>query len=361
MRALFVTSPGLGHNFPLVPTAWALRSAGHEVLFAAGGAADRVAAAGLPAVDTAEGVNFAEVFGGYAPPPDATPLDIAGGLFARVSAEVVDSAVELGRRWHPDLVVYSGMQGAGPLLAAVLGVPAVNHEFSFAPLPAALRVRIAEGLGDAYSRYGVRYAEPALTVAITAASLEPEPREVARIRPVAYNGGARLPEWLLEPPERPRIAVTLGSVLPAMAGLGALDGLLTAMGSVDAEFVLALDGAEVGGLPPNARAVDWLPLNQLLPSCAAAVHHGGSGTTLAVLDAGLPSVIIPQGADQFRNAELLDGCGAALVAEGDKVDAALLNRLLSEEPLRAGAGRLAAELHAQPAPSTLVDQFANLL
>lgn len=35
MRALFTTTPGLGHLFPMVPLAWAFRCAGHQVLVAA--------------------------------------------------------------------------------------------------------------------------------------------------------------------------------------------------------------------------------------------------------------------------------------------------------------------------------------
>lgn len=360
MRVLVVTSPGLGHNFPLVPTAWALRAAGHEVLFAAGGAADSLAEAGLPAVDTAEDVDFAQVFGGYSAPEGASPLDFVGGMFAEVSAKVVDSAVELARRWRPDLVVHSGMQGAGPLVAAVLGVPSVAHEFSFLGLPDGLPARIAEGLADSYTSYGVEYRAPAMTVAIGPPSFERTPREVVRVRPVAYNGGAWLPAWLLEPPACPLVAVTLGSVLPKMAGIGALDGLFVAMESVDAEFVLALNGAETPTLPDNARAVDWLPLNQLLPSCAAAIHHGGPGTTLGVLDAGLPSVIVPQGADQFENAELVSGNGAALTASGEDVNAELLRRLLEDTALRSSAEKLAEELAALPAPSTLVERFERL-
>jgi UDP:flavonoid glycosyltransferase YjiC (YdhE family) len=33
------------------------------------------------------------------------------------------------------------------------------------------------------------------------------------------------------------------------------------------------------------------------------VSHGGGGTILAALSRGLPLVLLPQGADQFHNAE----------------------------------------------------------
>jgi UDP:flavonoid glycosyltransferase YjiC (YdhE family) len=44
------------------------------------------------------------------------------------------------------------------------------------------------------------------------------------------------------------------------------------------------------------RAVDH---RAVLPRCVAAVHHGGAGTTHAVLRAGLPSVVCPLMIDQF--------------------------------------------------------------
>jgi hypothetical protein len=46
-------------------------------------------------------------------------------LFAVVSAEFVEATVSLVRLWKPDLVVHSPLQGAGPLAAAVAGVPSV--------------------------------------------------------------------------------------------------------------------------------------------------------------------------------------------------------------------------------------------
>lgn len=48
MRVLFTTTPGRGHFFPMVPLAWALRCAGHQVVVAAPPQiAESVRAAGL--------------------------------------------------------------------------------------------------------------------------------------------------------------------------------------------------------------------------------------------------------------------------------------------------------------------------
>ena len=44
--------------------------------------------------------------------------------------------------------------------------------------------------------------------------------------------------------------------------------------------------------------VDSIPHDWLLPRTAAVVHHGGAGTTAAGIRAGIPSILIPIGADQ---------------------------------------------------------------
>ncbi|MFY0575742.1 hypothetical protein ACN28S_16520 [Cystobacter fuscus] len=63
MRVLFCSSPLLGYFLPLVPWAWALRAAGHEVRVAtAGEGLEACGRAGLHAFDAAPGVDVDEVF-----------------------------------------------------------------------------------------------------------------------------------------------------------------------------------------------------------------------------------------------------------------------------------------------------------
>jgi UDP:flavonoid glycosyltransferase YjiC (YdhE family) len=83
------------------------------------------------------------------------------------------------------------------------------------------------------------------------------------MRFVPYNGGTVVPEWALHRPERPRVAVTLGTVVPAVNGLSSLAVVLEALGGTDVEVVLAagtVDLSELGDLPGNVRSVGYLPL-----------------------------------------------------------------------------------------------------
>src|SRR5262249_46529015 len=154
------------------------------------------------------------------------------------------------------------------------------------------------------------------------------------VRYVPYNGGGVLPDWLLRTPDRPRIAVTLGTVLPAMGGLGGLFALLAATAGIDAEFVLALgdvDTADLPAPPDNGRVGrEWIPLGWLLRSCVGIVHHGGAGTTLTALDAGVPQLLLPHGADQHINAEAVRARGVGHVTDPASVEPGHLERLLTD-------------------------------
>lgn len=57
-------------------------------------------------------------------------------------------------------------------------------------------------------------------------------------------------------------------------------------------------GARLPGLPDDILVVDEVPHQWLFPRVAAAVHHGGAGTTAASLRAGTPTVVVPFFADQ---------------------------------------------------------------
>jgi UDP:flavonoid glycosyltransferase YjiC (YdhE family) len=55
-------------------------------------------------------------------------------------------------------------------------------------------------------------------------------------------------------------------------------------------------------LPSSVRHVEFAPFQQLLPLCAAVVHHGGVGTVAKALAAGTPQLILPFAFDQADNA-----------------------------------------------------------
>jgi UDP:flavonoid glycosyltransferase YjiC (YdhE family) len=56
-------------------------------------------------------------------------------------------------------------------------------------------------------------------------------------------------------------------------------------------------------LPEGVRHVAFAPFGQLLPRCAALVHHGGIGSTAQALRAGIPQLIMAMSHDQPDNGE----------------------------------------------------------
>ncbi|HLL61482.1 MAG TPA: nucleotide disphospho-sugar-binding domain-containing protein [Propionibacteriaceae bacterium] len=95
------------------------------------------------------------------------------------------------------------------------------------------------------------------------------------------------------------------------------------------------------------------------------VHHGGTGTVLGALEAGRPQLLLPQGADQFMNAELIPavGAGRALVndAQAPGAIAEQVTAMLGDSAEAATARRISAEMAAMPAPEEVVADLVALV
>lgn len=384
MRVLFTVPPALGHLFPVIPLAWAFRAAGHEVLVASSGiAVDAAVRAGLPAVDVAPDADFAAVFEATTGSPRdraaqsrerGKAIAAAGGKtpgpvlqrFARVSDLLADGTLSLAEDWRPDLIVHSRLQGAGPMAARALDIPAVEHGFGFMR-DMTFAQNFLPYLANVYERHRVPVELPRLAVVhVGPPSMMTGAAGGWWMRYVPYNAGGALPGWVTRPRQRRRVAVTLGTVVPALTGVDSLRRLLDTAARTDAEFVLALggapeagDGHRLGALPDNVRLVDWVPLAALLSSCDAVVHHGGAGTTMTAACAGRPQLILPHGADQFLNAGIVVRRGIGLSCEPDDVDEDILAALLGEERLVAEAASVVSEIAAQPSPVATVERLGG--
>lgn len=74
-------------------------------------------------------------------------------------------------------------------------------------------------------------------------------------------------------------------------------------------------------LPPGVIHVDFAPFSELLPRCAALVHHGGIGTSSQGLAAGVPQLVVPHAHDQPDNAARLVRLGVARTLEPKRYEA----------------------------------------
>jgi rhamnosyltransferase subunit B len=99
-------------------------------------------------------------------------------------------------------------------------------------------------------------------------------------------------------------------------------------------------------LPDSILCAPYAPFSQLLPCCAALIHHGGIGTTAQGLAAGVPQLVMPMGYDQFDNADRLSKLNVGALLPPAKFTAQTvaiaLDRLLSSTTI-AAACRSAAE------------------
>lgn len=178
------------------------------------------------------------------------------------------------------------------------------------------------------------------------------------MRFVAYSGDGEIPQWLAEPAGKPRILVSR-STAPGPGAGRMMAAVAKAAGQVDAEFVLVRpERAE--GLPDNVRTVGWVPIPRVLPFCDGIVHHGGAGTLLGALAAGVPQLVEPGPGDRTEHANLVTGRGAGLAAGPRDVTPQLLTRLIEDAKLQRAAAEVREEIAAMPAPSDIARQWEEL-
>lgn len=372
-RVLFGTTAGFGHFLPAVPLARAFVEAGHDVSFASVAEyRGRVEALGAELFPV--GLDLAEVERAYAPHREWLMRDVPvhdrrpaafRTRFGRVEAPGrIDGLHEVAARWSPDLVVYESADLAAPIVAAVLGIP--GAQLSFGRLvPRAAWEAAAEDTIGLWERFGL---EPKpLCGAFDGTYLDIVPPS---FQTESIPGGARQqllrpmfpaapgeepPGWLEQLSGRPLVYVTLGT---AFNDLTRFRLLLDALADVDCDVVATIgrdnDPAELEPIPANARVEQYVSQSLLLPMASAAVVHGGSGSTLASLSAGLPLLVLPGGADQFENGGQASSLGAARMLMPDELTAAAVREavvaLLEEPSYRSAAQSLAAEIAAMPSP-----------
>ena len=107
-------------------------------------------------------------------------------------------------------------------------------------------------------------------------------------------------------------------------------------------------------LPPGVKHFAFAPFSEILPRCAALVHHGGIGTMAQAFAAGIPQLIMPMAHDQFDNAARVERLGAGLSIPRGKFQephvAAKLRSLLDTPSYKQQAGILAKKIATATPP-----------
>lgn len=106
------------------------------------------------------------------------------------------------------------------------------------------------------------------------------------------------------------VLVSLGS-MEHMAPDRARDLLVNAVREAKVRAIVQTKRESAESRDGDLFLLPWAPHRRLLSSCSVAVHHGGAGTTHAVLRAGRPSVVLPFIFEQRLWARRLERIGAA--------------------------------------------------
>ena len=138
------------------------------------------------------------------------------------------------------------------------------------------------------------------------ASIDPSPfADTVRFHEPA-PAPAPLPDWW-DGSHAPLIYLSFGTVLGYMSiAAEAYAMALKAVERISARVLLTVgrrfDASTLGPVPANVHVEPWVDQARALQQAELVVCHGGSGTTLAALAAGVPLVMVPLFADQFENA-----------------------------------------------------------
>jgi UDP:flavonoid glycosyltransferase YjiC (YdhE family) len=369
MKTLFTTLPSTSHFLTLIPFIQACKRRGHEVAVAAPAEfAERVAATGAELFPFGhpgdEGLRPLWMRLRGASEEETIRISI-GEIFAGVYAEAaLPSLIETLERWRPSIVVRESQEYAAVVAAEKVGIPHIRVAIS-APSGEVDMYPYAAAPVDAHGRKVGLAPDPSAQRILGEAALtlfpssleapEFEQANVFRFRAIR-SAALQLPDWW-GTLAGPLVYATLGTVVGCIDMMRpAYRAVLDAVADLPVRVLLTV-GAELpletlGDVPPNVHVERFVAQDEVIPHASAVLCHGGSGTVLGALAAGVPLVVAPMFADQPFNAARVASTGAGLALPTGKAPAQELRRTLSqvieEGSFRAAARRIAAEIAALP-------------
>lgn len=409
MRILLTSFAHRTHFQGLVPVAWALQAAGHDVRVASQPAlTDAVVQAGLTAVPLGSDHRLFDITpeGAAEVHRYTTDLDFSRrgpelgswefllGLESVTTRWVypvvnnesfVAELVGFARCWRPDLVLWEPFTFAGAIAARACGAAHARllwgtdltgyFHTRFQDLrqqrPAGERPDpLGAWLAEVADRFGLDFSDD---LAVGQWSLDQVPAsfrletglETVAVRPLPYNGPSTVPEWLRKPAERPRVCLTGGySSLGFAANPEEFVRTLTVLSRFDGEIVVTRPGLEPGSVPKNVRLVDFVAMNVLLPSCAAVIHHGGAGSWATALHHGVPQISVAHEWDCVLRGQRTAELGAGVFLRPDETDAEALwdalTTVVGDRAHAENADKLRQEALAAPTPAEVVPLLEEL-
>ncbi|QYG95496.1 glycosyltransferase [Iamia sp. SCSIO 61187] len=317
------------------------------------------------------------------------------------AADTDDALAEV----RPDLVVCSMFAFGAMVAAEAAGVPFDILIPNAYALPAPGMPPFGAGLRPARGRVGElrdlilhsmldrawRKGLPGLNALRQERGLDPLDRLFAQADPArrhlvltsaAFDFPARLPDqvryvgpvlddptwaegaWSPPPGDDPLVLVALSTTfqdqVPTLQRI--VDGLARMPVRVLVTTGPALDPGTLVA-PANVTVVAAAPHSVVLEHAAAVVTHGGHGTVVRALAAGVPMLVLPHGRDQSDNAVRVTTRGAGLKLERKASPAKVaraVRRLLDDPSFRIASERLGASIRRDAASGALVVELESV-
>jgi MGT family glycosyltransferase len=177
------------------------------------------------------------------------------------------------------------------------------------------------------------------------------PEHVVHVGPLPEEppAGSWNSPWAADDP-RPLVVISMSTMYmrqePALARAARAAAGCGARVLVLAGFELETDNVSV---PPGVIVRTYVPHVDVLPHASLVVTHGGIGTLIAALAAGVPTVCVPHGRDQHVNAERAKQLGVSITLAADSDEQALrtaIDTALASPRLTRSAQTLARSLAA---------------
>jgi UDP:flavonoid glycosyltransferase YjiC (YdhE family) len=379
VRVLVATTANAGHLGPLAPFAKACVAAGHEVRVAAPGSfAAAIEDIGLTHAPVGEPPE-AELAAVFETLPrlsleEANTVvmrDVFAGIDARAALPGMAAVV---RDWRPDLVLRETAEFASYVVAEQRDIPHVHVAIALAGLEAFAYPLLGEALDRLGSARGVAGLRRAPTFSFVPPTLEDPGSTGDRLvhrfsQEQPPTSGPALPGDLALA-DGSLVYATFGTVA---AGVGLFPTLYRSVVDTVADLPVRMlltigEGADPDKLEPhpaNVHVERFWPQHEVMSEAAGMIGHGGFGTTMSGLRAGVPMVVVPLFAlDQHLNARAVERVGAGIALDGgpgaiEGLRDALV-RILDDPSYRAAAQGVAAEMANLPTASASVALLEDL-
>lgn len=367
---------------PLLPFLEALTNRGHECLV--------VGPPGIAELVEARGYRFRA--GGEAPEEAVAPLrdllarapaaeaSVLGNreLFGRLATNAMLPEMERAfSEWSPEFVLREPSEYSSAVIAMRRGVPAAQVAISLAEVEEG-SIAVAAPALEEHQEGLIETLSGSPYLTRFPASFDPSSFSATiRYREPVAPPTNDLPAWLGEG-DRPLVYMTFGTVLGHMSfAANVYRAALLAVEQLDVRVLLAVgrrfDPEHLAPIPSNVHVERWVDQAEVLVHTDVAVCHGGSGTVLGALSAGVPIVVVPVFADQFENGRHIASVGAGRyvpheVDESARVRhppdisdapriAQALAEVLADSRFGVEARRVAVEIQSTPPVSEVLDRL----